>query len=50
LRTRELFEEIRGEKNAGEHLKHLSMGMSQDYEIAIEYGATILRVGSAIFT
>jgi PLP dependent protein len=28
---------------------HLSMGMSQDYRIAIEEGATILRVGSAIF-
>ena len=27
----------------------LSMGMSQDYEIAVEEGATILRVGSAIF-
>ncbi len=28
---------------------HLSMGMSQDYLIAIEEGATILRIGSAIF-
>ena len=28
----------------------LSMGMSQDFEIAIEYGATIVRVGSALFT
>ena len=49
-RARELFEEIHGEKIAGEHFKHLSMGMSQDYELAIEYGATILRIGSAIFT
>ncbi len=30
-------------------LKHLSMGMSHDYLIAIEEGATLLRVGSAIF-
>ncbi len=30
-------------------LKHLSMGMSNDYEIAIEEGATIVRIGSAIF-
>lgn len=30
-------------------LPQLSMGMSQDYEIAIEEGATIVRVGSAIF-
>lgn len=32
------------------HLPHLSMGMSHDYEIALEEGATILRIGSAIFT
>ena len=30
-------------------LEHLSMGMSADYEIAIEEGATIVRVGTAIF-
>ena len=29
---------------------HLSMGMSQDFEIAIEEGATMIRVGSAIFS
>ena len=30
-------------------MKHLSMGMSQDFEIAIEEGANIVRVGTAIF-
>jgi pyridoxal phosphate enzyme (YggS family) len=30
-------------------LEHLSMGMSADYEVAIEEGATLVRVGSAIF-
>jgi hypothetical protein len=30
-------------------LRELSMGMSADFEIAIEEGATIVRVGSAIF-
>ena len=30
-------------------LKELSMGMSGDYEIAIEEGATIVRVGSALY-
>jgi pyridoxal phosphate enzyme (YggS family) len=30
-------------------LEHLSMGMSADYEIAVEEGATIVRVGTAIF-
>lgn len=37
------------EKLANVNLKHLSMGMSQDYEVAIEEGATIIRVGSLIF-
>jgi pyridoxal phosphate enzyme (YggS family) len=30
-------------------LRHLSMGMSHDYEAAIEEGATVVRVGTAIF-
>ncbi len=30
-------------------LKHLSMGMSQDYQIAIQEGATILRIGNYLF-
>lgn len=29
--------------------KHLSMGMSQDYPVAVEEGATLVRIGSAIF-
>jgi len=49
VRGRELFEEIRGERIAGGDFCELSMGMSQDYEIAVEEGATILRIGSAIF-
>lgn len=32
-----------------ENIKELSMGMTSDYEIAIEEGATMLRIGSAIF-
>jgi uncharacterized pyridoxal phosphate-containing UPF0001 family protein len=30
-------------------LKELSMGMSNDYNYAISYGATYVRIGSAIF-
>lgn len=30
-------------------MQELSMGMSHDYEIAVEEGATMVRVGSAIF-
>ena len=33
----------------GDQLRQLSMGMSGDYEIAIEEGATIVRVGQAVF-
>lgn len=50
VRAREIFEEIHGERLAGAKFKHLSMGMSQDYEIAVEEGATMLRIGSAIFS
>ncbi len=31
------------------NLRHLSMGMSNDYEVAVEEGATLVRVGTAIF-
>ena len=31
------------------NMRHLSMGMSGDFEVAIEEGADIVRIGSAIF-
>ena len=37
-------------KKYSEYVGELSMGMSNDYEIALDYGATIIRVGSKIFT
>jgi PLP dependent protein len=40
LREQGAFDDLRGE---------LSMGMTNDYEVAIEEGATMLRVGTAIF-
>ena len=46
-RLRELKSEC--EEILGAPLPHLSMGMSGDFEIAIEEGATIVRVGSALF-
>lgn len=42
------FYSSRSYKNV--ELKHLSMGMSQDFQVAIEEGATMVRVGSALFT
>jgi pyridoxal phosphate enzyme (YggS family) len=49
VRARELFVELRDEKIVGPQFTELSMGMSSDYEVAVEEGATILRIGSAIF-
>ena len=49
IRARELFVEMKGEKIVGPQFTELSMGMSSDYKVAIEEGATILRIGSAIF-
>jgi pyridoxal phosphate enzyme (YggS family) len=49
VRARELFIELRGERVVGPQFTELSIGMSSDYEIAVEEGATILRIGSAIF-
>ena len=48
-RLRELFDEMRSDKIGGKHFVHLSMGMTQDYVVAVEEGATLLRIGSAIF-
>ncbi len=49
VRAAELLLEMRGEKIVGPNCTELSMGMSSDYEVAVEEGATILRIGSAIF-
>ena len=46
-RLREL--KVQAEKILGYPLPQLSMGMSGDFEIAIEEGATIVRVGTALF-
>jgi pyridoxal phosphate enzyme (YggS family) len=48
-RTREIFEEMRWHKIGGANLRHLSMGMSNDFELAIAEGATMVRVGSLLF-
>lgn len=45
---RELRDELR-QAPGGETLSELSMGMSGDFEVAIEEGATLVRVGTAIF-
>jgi pyridoxal phosphate enzyme (YggS family) len=46
---RQLRDELKSQGQFGEHPGELSMGMSHDFEIAIEEGATMVRVGTAIF-
>lgn len=52
--SRRYFQQLRElkakcENILGAHLPQLSMGMSGDFEIAIEEGATIVRIGTALF-
>ena len=49
VRMRDLRERLRQEAPAGLSFDELSMGMSGDFELAIEEGATVVRVGQAIF-
>jgi PLP dependent protein len=46
---REMYRLFSGRQVAGVHMKWLSMGMSGDFETAIEEGANLVRVGSALF-
>lgn len=46
---RELRDKLQTNLPANMSLDELSMGMSGDFEIAIEEGATIVRVGQALF-
>jgi pyridoxal phosphate enzyme (YggS family) len=48
-RTREIFEEMKWHKIGGTNLRHLSMGMSNDFEHAIAEGATMVRIGTTLF-
>jgi pyridoxal phosphate enzyme (YggS family) len=55
-KIRPYFSQLRELKNtinqmamANFKISHLSMGMSHDYEVAIEEGATIIRIGTALF-
>ena len=48
-RLRQLRDEAQRAGIAGEQFKELSMGMSNDFEVAIEEGATFVRIGTALF-
>jgi PLP dependent protein len=52
--SRKYFKELKdlkdkAEKHLKKHLQYLSMGMTDDYQIAIEEGASIVRIGRKIF-
>ncbi|NPV91453.1 MAG: YggS family pyridoxal phosphate-dependent enzyme [Firmicutes bacterium] len=47
--ARQLAEQVKREKLPGVEMAHLSMGMTNDYETAVEEGSTMVRIGTAIF-
>jgi hypothetical protein len=49
ISLRKLRDELVSKKIPGVSLPELSMGMSGDFEVAIEEGATLVRIGTAIF-
>ncbi len=48
-KLRDLCDQIAGHRLAAVNMEMLSMGMSHDFEVAIEEGSTCVRVGTAIF-
>ena len=49
VKTKEIFEELKQLELPGVEMKHLSMGMSNSYRVALEEGANIVRIGTNIF-
>jgi pyridoxal phosphate enzyme (YggS family) len=47
--VRQLRDRLRGELPEPHRLEHLSMGMTNDFEVAIAEGATLVRIGTALF-
>ncbi|MDO4711011.1 MAG: YggS family pyridoxal phosphate-dependent enzyme [Peptostreptococcaceae bacterium] len=47
---RRIFEEIKESGLVDQSFEHLSMGMSNDFRVAIEEGSTMVRIGSALFS
>ena len=55
MELRKLFDDMQNLKKELEtkhlyELKELSMGMSGDYKVALEHGATMIRIGRKLFT
>jgi pyridoxal phosphate enzyme (YggS family) len=49
VKLRSLYESLKSLKKENVEMKYLSMGMSSDFEVAIEEGANMIRIGTAIF-
>lgn len=49
IRMREIYEDVKKDLPSSSDFNLLSMGMSNDYKIALECGANVIRIGSAIF-
>jgi pyridoxal phosphate enzyme (YggS family) len=49
IRTREIFEELKGMDLPNVEMRYLSMGMSNSYRVALEEGANLVRIGTKIF-
>ena len=49
IRTREIFEQLKGMDIPNVEMRHLSMGMSNSYRVALEEGANLVRIGTNIF-
>jgi len=47
--TRRVFEALKAQAIPGVEMRHLSMGMSHSWRVAVEEGATLVRIGTAIF-
>ena len=48
-KTKEIFEEIKALNLSGVEMKYLSMGRSNSYEVALEEGANLVRIGTKLF-
>ena len=49
IKTREIFEQLKGMDIPNVEMRHLSMGMSNSYRVALEEGANLVRIGTSLF-
>ena len=48
-KMKEIFEKLKLNNYENIEMKYLSMGMSNDYKVAIEEGSNMIRIGTAVF-